>query len=413
MESTQDDQPSLPPELTDEIIGWVGASTNPRSHLSSCSLVCKSWLPASRSHLFHSTLITPTKATRWIPLLRSPHLTPHLRRVEIREQRGRGPAARTANVQMDSLYDLLAQIAPLSSVTSLSVDVPSWFRVRFGRLFTAFRNITHLTLRNMLMRDNLQLIQILSHFALLTEISLWRVQLKAFVPTPQSAPLSAHLSPHLHTLKIIHPTAVLGSQDWIYAAFPLMSVPHLELRGLPAHELAAAASLVRHLHEHLQSLFLSLDPSVDFTSLPAHFQPRYNTNLRIVHLILDFELLSLVHPIDNHRFCWVWMCRFLADLPPGVETLVVELTGEYDAIFDVDWGMLAQALGGPQFSTLRAFQLETPPHNVNTGDVEAYVTGLLPSALTSRGIVRVKSQLEMEPEEDLDGFLPFVGHLAS
>ncbi|KAJ7144493.1 hypothetical protein C8R44DRAFT_144862 [Mycena epipterygia] len=262
-------EPSLPPELTDEIIGWIAASKNPRRHLSSCSLVCKGWLSASRSHLFHSIEITPHNATQWKQLLQAPDLTPYLRHVEILE---RSISPWIARPHMESFYDLLSYTAPLSTVTSICIDALPWGRPHFGTLFTTFRNITNLTIMEILLRDNLQLMQILPRFVYLQELSLARVRVHALLPIPDSGPMSGHL--------------------------------HLELRDMPAAELAFMGLLMRHLHEYLRTLVLSFASFVDFTSLPAHSQPHYNPNLRHVHLILDLTLFSVTQPLNNHQFFW-------------------------------------------------------------------------------------------------------------
>ncbi|KAJ7144513.1 hypothetical protein C8R44DRAFT_725443 [Mycena epipterygia] len=383
----QKPEPNLPPELTDQIIGWIGASTTPRSSLSSCSIVCKDWLPASRSHLFRSIHITITtkNTTHWKSVVQSPHLRAYLRYAEILV---RSRSYQAGRAQIDSLYSLLLHIPPLSTVTSLCVDVLSSGRLQFDTLFKAFPNIIRLTLRDMHTRDNLQLMKILSGFGFLAELSLEWVRVSAFVPIPDSQPLVHQLYLRLRTLKIIYPTPVSGAPDCMHATFefPLMSVRHLELRDVPAAELASAGLLLRHLSEHLGTLVLSFAFYVDFASLPIYIQPQSNTNLRHLHLIL----------CPAQHSSWKWMCCFLAEIPSAMETLIIELNGDFHALVDVDWGLLERTLEGPQFAVLRtlelslhALELRAPPHD---HDAEAFVARVLPG-MNVRGILRVKSQL--------------------
>ncbi|KAI0692594.1 hypothetical protein C8T65DRAFT_586517, partial [Cerioporus squamosus] len=52
--------PSLPTELTDEIIAWIPLvckEVDRYPTLLVCSLVCWAWVPASRHQLFHELII--------------------------------------------------------------------------------------------------------------------------------------------------------------------------------------------------------------------------------------------------------------------------------------------------------------------------------------------------------------------
>jgi hypothetical protein len=62
----------LPPELTDKIIDLLRAD---RATLASCSLVCRSWVPSSRRHLFLQVFITPENSSCVLELLSSTRCT--------------------------------------------------------------------------------------------------------------------------------------------------------------------------------------------------------------------------------------------------------------------------------------------------------------------------------------------------
>ncbi|KAJ6613401.1 hypothetical protein B0H10DRAFT_1951553 [Mycena sp. CBHHK59/15] len=150
---------------------------------------------------------------------------------------------------------------------------------------------------------------------------------------------------------------------------------------------------MRHLGEHLSTLVLHFDPSVDFPSIPIHFQPRYNTNLRAVHLMLDLTLFSLRQRLKNYRLAWTWMCLFLTAISAALETLVIDISGDFDALLDLDWDRFAQALDAPQFST--------PPHERAVEDVEAYVKVQIPN-LYARGIVQITTAIATADEMGMD-----------
>ncbi|KAF7325558.1 hypothetical protein MKEN_00405200 [Mycena kentingensis (nom. inval.)] len=65
-------QPVLPPELTDIVINELSDS---RKDLRNFSLVARSWLPASRHHLYASLTIRGEDIISFIPLLDAPHGT--------------------------------------------------------------------------------------------------------------------------------------------------------------------------------------------------------------------------------------------------------------------------------------------------------------------------------------------------
>ncbi|KAJ7664775.1 hypothetical protein B0H17DRAFT_1091606 [Mycena rosella] len=374
MSTQSEEQPSLPAELTDEIIGWIGASPTPWRDLSSCSLVCKVWLPASRSHLFHSIQITLGKATRWNAFLKSSHLTAYLRHVEILEkpELTRELTYEQAQAQTDKVYELLPHIAQLTTVQSLCVDVISWVPLEDEHvtcLCSAFRNVTHLELRNAKIRDNAQLMHILSHFTLLERVSLARVKRNLRANCPLTSTQS----------QILYRKAVLGPEDWLCGSYPLTSVRHLELCDIPSSENRlrgqSHAALGRPIIQP-SSLF---HVSADFvSSIPTHFQPRFNPMLRTVHIILDLDQYSVL----RRFFCsltqvpdgapypenasWTWLPLFLSEIPSALESLALDINGELFALNALDWRPShAHSTGPIQVIAPVVPSEETPPADVH------------------------------------------------
>src|SRR5271170_2648382 len=65
--------PRLPAELTDRVIDHLHSD---RLTLARCSLVCKTWLPASRYHLFNTAIrLTKSNINSFVELLDSPTST--------------------------------------------------------------------------------------------------------------------------------------------------------------------------------------------------------------------------------------------------------------------------------------------------------------------------------------------------
>ncbi|KAJ7062129.1 hypothetical protein C8F01DRAFT_1251944 [Mycena amicta] len=72
----------FPPELEDTIIDLL--HTDPPT-LASCGLVCRSWLPSSRYHLYSDILLTAQNASAFTAILAStPHIALLVRKVQIR-----------------------------------------------------------------------------------------------------------------------------------------------------------------------------------------------------------------------------------------------------------------------------------------------------------------------------------------
>ena len=75
----------LPSELTDRIIDFLHSD---RRTLAVCSLVCKSWVPASRLHYFQKLVVYPTTVDHLIELICTPSSTISELTVECLEFRG-------------------------------------------------------------------------------------------------------------------------------------------------------------------------------------------------------------------------------------------------------------------------------------------------------------------------------------
>jgi hypothetical protein len=109
----------LPPELLDIIIGFLYDDI---PTLASCALVCKDWLPSSRSHLFHTLILNSWNSEKFLPLLKSPlhgpAIAPHVRELWIIEDYG-------YHAWFNEGLPVMC-MGVLRSVTSLHVDQLHW-----------------------------------------------------------------------------------------------------------------------------------------------------------------------------------------------------------------------------------------------------------------------------------------------
>jgi hypothetical protein len=125
----------IPPELTDNIILQ---SRDDKALLATYGLVCRSWVPASRSHLFSEVVLEAKNIGRFIELSRSPHATMacNVRLLVVHAVRKHLPW-RHINL-LPSFPALEKLILNLMPITVMDLD-PS-------RLYDKFRTATHLAL---------------------------------------------------------------------------------------------------------------------------------------------------------------------------------------------------------------------------------------------------------------------------
>jgi hypothetical protein len=142
---------SLAVELIDAIIGHVDQKDDmSRSHLLTCSLVCRFWLPSSQRRLFHHIKFEqwwvdrlPAQITRLDQvLLNSPHLASYIRVLEIPEmprcQLSLHRYQRPGSIAIDKLLSPL--LSKITQVQKLRIshltwnDLPGDFRQSLCRL---------------------------------------------------------------------------------------------------------------------------------------------------------------------------------------------------------------------------------------------------------------------------------------
>jgi hypothetical protein len=128
---------SLALELIDEVIGHVDEKDNiSRSHLLTCSLVCRLWLPSSQRRLFHKI----TLMSLWMAgelhaqiqrldqvLLNSPHLTSYIRVLELPHMSSFGRSTYSDHLGWAPIDQSLSQLLrKLTQVHKLKVSGLPW-----------------------------------------------------------------------------------------------------------------------------------------------------------------------------------------------------------------------------------------------------------------------------------------------
>ena len=162
----------LPAELTDRVIDHLHSD---KLALATCSLVCKTWLPASRYHFFQTTIrLTKRNIHSLVDLLNSPASTffDHKLNVKI----VRTPVSdgfQGANYIFDTLSHHLFRL----KIESLSLSCMEWdiSGETLGEIFEYFATIPALSLRDVMFSTPHQFIPFLKSFLSLESLSLHNI----------------------------------------------------------------------------------------------------------------------------------------------------------------------------------------------------------------------------------------------
>lgn len=217
--SSQDHHFRLPPEVTDIIIDHLHA--DPPS-LALCGLICKSWVAASRYHLFRAAVISSDNATAFSELLDSQYASFAVYVEEL--------LLTIENLALESAHQWLAL---LISVKTLTLRDMSMMNLACGdplsNFTSAFANVIHLELFYVVFHDRDFFLRFICAFPLLrnlSAISSEPLTLEGPHPNPSaSAPLSALRSlvvseigewfiTWLHMLNSVPSLHILELRDW-------------------------------------------------------------------------------------------------------------------------------------------------------------------------------------------------------
>lgn len=148
----------ISPEIWDYIISISSLRDAPHAvHWNTCtidylflaktSLVCRSWLPRSRYHLFEDVLVNPRNAKAFVELLASPTPTilPYIRKLRLVEGIGERYYGQTP-----WLKHVLAQFATLTAVERLWIacaDFGSYNTTELVNFFSRFKLLKELQLQ--------------------------------------------------------------------------------------------------------------------------------------------------------------------------------------------------------------------------------------------------------------------------
>lgn len=155
-------------ELIDMIIDYLH---DDQRSLASCALVAYHWVQSSRYHLFASVSLSGFRWIRFLDLLDSPFTTipPHVRALELTD----------CHNELESLDEGIARLSNsnhLVAIDSLSLKMIDWRKLslefHIATLLSSFQQITRLHLDHTSFRTEDDVVDLISSYPLLEELSM-------------------------------------------------------------------------------------------------------------------------------------------------------------------------------------------------------------------------------------------------
>ena len=220
--------------------------------LGACAAVCRTWLPSSRSRLFHSLELRPRESKAFLELLESPFATiaPYVRSLDIFESRKHSRYKKWVD-------DALPHLTCLVGVRSLWLSGVDWRNLRDESrdvLILSFKQVTQLALWYTTFDKFERLVDLLCSYPLLEHVCFGDVSWpgKNFL-----APTSKRLSPffrHLdlgtcskaHVIETLFPSDCMYAVDTVYLSF------------ITLEEFRPIAAFLRNLGHNLHHLQINI-----------------------------------------------------------------------------------------------------------------------------------------------------------
>ncbi|KAJ6598460.1 hypothetical protein DFH09DRAFT_1022780 [Mycena vulgaris] len=374
----------MPQEIVDMVIDSLvdspgGYYSRDNETLATCALVCRSWVPRTRYHLF-SNITLNRKVAEFGELLRSDKctFTPYVRDISV---------FRTWTDPSDQAFDKLGKdLKRLKNVTKLSLDGMFHACAPWADFMCGFENVTEFSVRFHLTGNSncvfgmihmLPALQQLRVIPMVAPVVFWNRK-----PPPPSIDIPPpYLTPprHLHSLKTGGETT-LHMLAWLKWYTRLAQIDTLDLSPGPAADaphlndfLPRMSATLHHLHLHEE------------TKLSVA-EYRFASFIDILDLSIHKNLKTLTVPRLNFDTqdadAYERLLRFILRISaPGLESVVLDFPGAgYEGM---QWGAVDAFFVSPAFPRLHTVRISAGNH------VRAYFQGKLP-LLHESGLLEVK-----------------------
>ncbi|EGO03891.1 hypothetical protein SERLA73DRAFT_84078 [Serpula lacrymans var. lacrymans S7.3] len=342
----------IPPEITDHIIDHLHEDVH---SLTTCSLVCKEWLPASRHHLFSSISLHPWKKDSFLRLVESPIATfaPYVRRVYMREGRG------AYTWEKRWLNEALPRMKALTRVETLEVERVTWeFLGTEARqsFLTIFKGIKKLKLQHFEFRSFCDLMQFIDAFPALEDLQFDIVKWEK-ESIELDSPTQYHRPPNLRVLSLSC-TRKASILNWIQSGEREPAVHTLHLWELSEKDVSAIPTFLSSVGSSLQELHIRFDDDfyfADALDLVQQMKISDVTELRAFHvhnLFLDQTTPDMDWVLELYRHI---QSPHIQEVTIGLVYAVSGLVS--GPVEKIDWDSLADILSQPQFAGLQSVKV--------------------------------------------------------
>ena len=254
--------PVIPQELSDMILDFLHDDV---ATLCSAGLVCKSWVPTSRFHLFSEVLFSPWYGTHVFELMRAEYSTvpPYVRSLNIS-----GSSDVNFVRHVDETIRRLPLLSNLKTLHLVDINMTILTLVAKKKLTALLQNLTTLNLYCCKVRNYFSLY--LDSFATLEQFEtvnqaidfiaaaqcLEDITLEGVHCSESCNYSSQAIVPPLR--RIMFRTPLDNIMDWICRCHPTPSVRSLEIRRIDKdNEITIICKFIRHLGSALENLAIA------------------------------------------------------------------------------------------------------------------------------------------------------------
>ncbi|KAI3608516.1 hypothetical protein WG66_000947 [Moniliophthora roreri] len=401
--------PILPPEI---IVLVAEELSNDFSSLKNVSLVCSTWLPPTRPHLFHSVRVTPPTFPRFLALSSHP-LSSFSASVKcIQLDLLNSLESDPANVLGQSI-SRLAEI--LDSTVSFRLCNVNFVQVEtiadvLGNITAAFRNILQLELDGVSLDSVTQTMWFICAFPRVEKVAV-----RDLVWNDPSGDNDAH-----HTFRIPSTLMELRLErcykrdimDCLLLQHPLPIIPRLDVGIVAPEDSWAIGQYIEKVGGHLRDL------SLGFHSLDA------GGDAEDFYHACDLGLSTGLHSIYFKRFISLWEYRLTSAVPwiirilsrisaPAFETIYfgvhvshIDQLDPFDLPEDFDWEALDHSLSEIRLPNFQSVTFLIFIHSLQYGgihivdaiEVERLIKVYLPLTW-QRGVLRFKTYMKGPGDE--------------
>lgn len=365
----QSSGPSLPPELFDETLDhlWDDIKT-----LRTCSLVCRSWVPTTRLHIFRTVRLSSEAACSQFSTLleNSPAIARCVRKLTISAQYA-GVGADNRGIEDDAWVNASAEIARRlgqhGRVNTLALSRLRWTSLAQSTrdaYKAVFRGVKTLLLFEVRFHASGDVLEFLDAFPDLEELYFHAVSWDFESTTPAAPASTAELisrsvsqegdKMHLSYLFLDPRSSPTLVTEWILSHPSEQKLRTIQLCWRELDSTKALGDLLQASGSSLERLQVEFPSGIaEETVLHNHVSLIHNTSLRSLSFGgLDVTVDSSRTFLSSHLFPWVTL--MLADLQsPFLREITFELeTPDAKGLDGLDWSHIDAELSKREFSGL-------------------------------------------------------------